>query len=321
MSYPANASLPTLVLTHDAFVTHAVPAGHPERPDRIRAVWRVLERMNAASIRREETKPGELELAKLIHDESYVDILARLEAPEGGFIGIDADTVWSDGTGEAISHAIGGAERLVKAVMSGEARNGFLAARPPGHHAERDKAMGFCFVNTVALVARLAQQRHGIQRVAIMDFDVHHGNGTQDIFWSDASVMYASTHEMPLYPGTGHAHETGANANIVNAPLRSGDGSTEFRAAMTGIVLPKIKAFEPELVVISAGFDAHHRDPLASLQLKGTDFAFATRELMAIANASAKGRVISVLEGGYDLDGLSEGVEAHLAALSEAAES
>jgi acetoin utilization deacetylase AcuC-like enzyme len=319
MPFAPNASLPTLVLTHDAFVKHGVPAGHPERPDRIRAVWRVLERMNSAAISREATHAGRLDLARLVHDDGYVDILAKLEAPAGGFIGIDADTVWSPGTGDAIRHAIGGAERLVKAVMSGEARNGFLAARPPGHHAERDKAMGFCFVNTAALIARLAQQKHGIKRVAIMDFDVHHGNGTQDIFWSDASVMYASTHEMPLYPGTGNAHETGAHGNIVNAPLRGGDGSAEFRAAITDLVLPGIRAFEPELVVISAGFDAHALDPLASLQLRGPDFAFATRELMAIADASAKGRIISVLEGGYDLDGLSEGVEAHLAALSEAA--
>jgi acetoin utilization deacetylase AcuC-like enzyme len=205
--------------------------------------------------------------------------------------------------------------KAVDEVMSGHASNAFVAMRPPGHHAERVRAMGFCFFNNAAIAARHAQTRYGAERVAIFDWDVHHGNGTQDIFWSDASVLYCSTHEAPLYPGTGAVSETGDHGTIVNAPLNAGDGSEAFREALEAVVLPRMEAFGPDLIVISAGFDAHWRDPLASLNLMESDFAWATQKLMAIADRRCGGRIVSLLEGGYDLEGLSKSVAFHLDAL------
>jgi acetoin utilization deacetylase AcuC-like enzyme len=228
---------------------------------------------------------------------------------------IDADTVMSPGTYEAALRGAGGAVQAVDEVMSGKVANAFVGMRPPGHHAERTRAMGFCFFNNAAIAARHAQRRHGAERVAIVDWDVHHGNGTQDIFWSDSSVMYASTHEMPLYPGTGALSERGEHNTIINAPLRSGDGGDVFREAFEVAILPRIDAFRPDLIVISAGFDAHWRDPLASLSLTEADFAWATKKLMDLAASRCGGRIVSVLEGGYDLEGLAKSVAAHVDAL------
>jgi acetoin utilization deacetylase AcuC-like enzyme len=308
----------TLLISHSSAIGHLVPEGHPERPARIRAVREILSGDAFRGLLREDAPLGSLDLAALAHDRAYVDRIAAL-APDTGFAGIDGDTFLSPGTLDACLHALGGAVRAVDAVIAGEARNAFLAMRPPGHHAERDKAMGFCFFNTAAVAARHARQRHGAQRVAIMDFDVHHGNGTQDIFWDDASVLYASTHEMPLYPGTGAASETGVHGTIVNAPLRSGTDGATFREVMRMAILPRLEVFRPDLVIISAGFDAHHRDPLASLQFEAGDFAWATHELAGIAARHCGGRVVSVLEGGYDLVGLAESAAAHVGALMEAA--
>jgi acetoin utilization deacetylase AcuC-like enzyme len=308
----------TLLLSHSSATEHRVPEGHPERPSRIRAVREALSGAAFAGLMREDAPDGGLDLARLAHDAAYVDTVAAL-APDSGFAGVDGDTFMSPGTLPACRHALGGVARAVDAVFAKQARNAFLAMRPPGHHAEKQRAMGFCFFNTAAAAARHAQARHGAERVAIMDFDVHHGNGTQDIFWDDASVLYASTHEMPLYPGTGAASERGVHGNIVNAPLRSGDGGEAFREAMKQAVLPRIDAFRPDLIIISAGFDAHHRDPLASLQFVAEDFAWATRELCAIADRRCGGRAVSVLEGGYDLVGLAESAAAHVGALMEAA--
>ena len=205
--------------------------------------------------------------------------------------------------------------RAVDEVMTGKAANAFVAVRPPGHHAETARPMGFCLFNNAAIAARHAQTAHGAERVAIVDFDVHHGNGSQDIFWADPTVLYCSTHQMPLYPGTGATDERGEHGTIVNAPLRPGDGGPQFREAMETVILPRLRAFGPDLVVVSAGFDAHMRDPLASLNLVEADYEWVTRKLMEVADASAGGRLVSVLEGGYDLKGLAGSVAAHVLAL------
>ena len=228
---------------------------------------------------------------------------------------LDGDTAMSPGTWEAVMRGVGGAVAATDAVMAGKHSNAFVAMRPPGHHAEINKPMGFCFFDNVAIAARHAQRKYGIGRAAIVDFDVHHGNGTQDIFWHDPTVMYASTHQMPLFPGTGASGERGEHDTIVNAPLASEDGSAKFRAAFENLILPQLQKFSPELIIISAGFDAHYRDPLASLNLKADDFGWVTRKLMDQAEASSGGRLVSVLEGGYDLQGLKESVAAHVTAL------
>ena len=253
-------------------------------------------------------------MSRSLIPEPYILRLREI-SPREGVVRIDEDTVMSPGTYEAALRGAGGAVLAVDEVMSGRATNAFVAMRPPGHHAERVRAMGFCFFNNAAIAARHAQAKHGAERVAIFDWDVHHGNGTQDIFWSDASVLYCSTHEAPLYPGTGAISERGEHGTIVNAPLRAGDGSEAFREAVDTVILPRIDAFSPDLIVISAGFDAHWRDPLAGLNLTESDFAWATQKLMDLAERHCGRRIVSVLEGGYDLEGLSKSVAFHLDAL------
>jgi acetoin utilization deacetylase AcuC-like enzyme len=250
----------------------------------------------------------------LAHPKDYIDAI-REASPDEGLIGLDGDTSMSPGSFEAALRCAGGAVLAVDEVVTGKADNAFVATRPPGHHAETARPMGFCIFNNVAIAARHAQKKHGLPRVAIMDFDVHHGNGSQEIFWSDPTVMYCSTHQMPLYPGTGARDERGAHDNIVNAPLRSGDGGTQFKEAMESVILPRMHAFGPDLVIISAGFDAHANDPLGGLNFVEDDFSWATGKLMELAQARSQGRVISVLEGGYDLEGLSKSVAAHVSRL------
>jgi len=228
---------------------------------------------------------------------------------------LDPDTSMSPGSFEAALRAVGAATRAVDEVVGKKAANVFLAHRPPGHHAETVRPMGFCIFNQAAIAARYAQKKHGLHRVAVVDFDVHHGNGTQEIFWKDPTLMYCSTHQMPLYPGTGAVNERGEHDNIVNAPLRAGDGGEQFKTAMETRILPRLQSFGPELIIISAGFDAHKRDPLANLQFVEEDFAWATRKIMEVADKTAQGRVVSVLEGGYDLEGLSKSAAAHVTAL------
>jgi len=304
----------TLLLSHRACLDHNTGAGHPERPDRLRAIEQALEDEKFQTLAREQAPRAEAEVVALCHPMEYVEAI-REAAPDNGMVHLDADTAMSPGSLEAALRAVGGGVRAVDEVMSGKARNAFVAVRPPGHHAETARPMGFCLFNSAAIVARYAQNKHGAERAAIVDFDVHHGNGSQDIFWSDKSVMYCSTHEMPLYPGTGAIGERGEFDNIVNAPLRAGDGGDAFRAAFEATILPRLRAFKPDFLVISAGFDAHTRDPLANLNLVEADYTWVTQKLMDIAEQSAGGRVVSMLEGGYDLQGLSRSVAAHVTAL------
>ncbi len=304
----------TLLVTHRSSLDHLTPPGHPERPDRIRAIDQVLGENRFDGLKREQAPEGSLDLVTLCHNEDYVEELRHI-APTSGMIYLDGDTSMSSGTWEAVMRGVGGAVAATDAVMSGTHHNAFVAMRPPGHHAEIAKPMGFCFFDNAAIAARHAQRKYGIARAAVVDFDVHHGNGTQDIFWADKSVMYCSTHQMPLFPGTGARSERGEHDNIVNAPLAPEDGSAKFRAALENVILPQLTKFAPELIVVSAGFDAHYRDPLASLNLTAEDFGWVTRKLMDIADLTAGGRIVSVLEGGYDLQGLKESVAAHVSAL------
>jgi acetoin utilization deacetylase AcuC-like enzyme len=288
--------------------------GHPERPDRLRAIERVLEDEKFQTLAREQAPMASMEMIALAHPMEYVEQV-REAAPKEGMVRLDADTTMSPGTFEAVMRAAGGAVQAVDEVMTGKVANAFVATRPPGHHAETATPMGFCLFNNAAIAARHAQKQHGAERVAIIDFDVHHGNGSQDIFWNDATVMYCSTHQMPLYPGTGAVSERGTKNTIVNAPLRPGDGGDEFRDAMETVILPRLEGFAPDLVVISAGFDAHMRDPLANLNFLEPDYTWVTQKLMEVADHRAKGRVVSLLEGGYDLEGLARSVAAHVIAL------
>ena len=305
----------TVLFTHPACLDHVTPAGHPERPDRLRAIEAALEDERFQSLARELAPQAELAAIARCHPEAYVAAI-REATPKEGLTRLDADTSLSPGSFEAALRAAGGAVRAVDEVMTGKAANAFVAVRPPGHHAETARPMGFCLFNNAAIAARHAQTAHGAERVAIVDFDVHHGNGSQDIFWADPTVLYCSTHQMPLYPGTGATDERGEHGTIVNAPLRPGDGGgPQFREAMETVILPRLRAFGPDLVVVSAGFDAHMRDPLASLNLVEADYEWVTRKLMEVADASAGGRLVSVLEGGYDLKGLAGSVAAHVLAL------
>ena len=290
--------------------------GHPERPDRLRAVMKALDAPQFAALTRAEAPLALRADIARVHPAEYFDAIEKA-APKTGLRRLDADTAMGPGTWEAALRAAGGAVLAVDQVMTGKSPNAFVATRPPGHHAERATPMGFCFFNNAAVAARHAQSAHGATRVAIVDFDVHHGNGTQDIFWDDASVMYCSTHEMPLYPGTGAKSERGDHDTIVNAPLRAGDGGAVFRDAFRSAVLPRLTNFAPDLVIISAGFDAHRRDPLANLMLEAEDFSWVTRELMTLARRHAGGRVVSLLEGGYDLEALSVSSAAHVEGLME----
>ena len=303
----------TLYYTHPVFLEHETGLGHPESADRLRSIERALDAPKFKLLARRQAPGAGLDRVRLIHTETHIQrVFAAVPKVNFGFL--DADTVVSPESGEAALHAVGAACAAVDAVFAREARNAFCAVRPPGHHAEPDAAMGFCLFNNVAIAAEHARKNHGIKKVAILDFDVHHGNGTQHAFERNAEVLYASTHQYPWYPGTGRASETGVG-NLMNVPLEAGSGSKEFRAAMTGKILPFIDRFAPELVLISAGFDAHREDPLGDLRLVDEDYAWATTELMTLAARHAADRVVSVLEGGYHLEALGRSVAAHVGAL------
>jgi acetoin utilization deacetylase AcuC-like enzyme len=311
-----ETNVTTLLISHPACLAHDMGEGHPERPDRLRAIERALEAETFQMLARDTAPRADLAAIARVHPRAYIEAIQAAE-PAHGHKRLDADTSMSPGTTEAALRAAGGAVFAVDEVMSGKARNAFVAARPPGHHAEIATPMGFCFFNNAAIAARHAEAAHGAERVAIVDFDVHHGNGTQAIFWDDPAVMYASTHQMPHYPGTGALGERGEHEQIVNAPLRAGDGGEVFREAMETAILPRIEAFSPDLIIVSAGFDAHRRDPLGDINLVEADYAWATRKLMEIARKRGGDRLVSLLEGGYDLEALARSAAAHVAALME----
>ncbi|MFB4373835.1 histone deacetylase family protein [Agrobacterium tumefaciens] len=303
----------TRLYEHPIFLEHITPSGHPERPDRLRSLNIALEHPNFERLERKEAPQANEDAVLLAHPEEHLLAIMRQIPEEDGEINrVEADTYVSQKSLQAALTGIGAAMAAVDDVFTGAADNVFVAARPPGHHAETAKAMGFCLFNNVAIAARHAQKAHGAERVAIIDWDVHHGNGTQDIFWNDTSVLFCSTHQMPLYPWSGDKNETGVKNNIVNAPLSPNTGSEYFREAFKSRVLPAIADFSPDLILISAGFDAHYRDPLAQINLVGEDFDWATGRLLEMADKYTSNRVVSLLEGGYDLEGLAESAAMHI---------
>jgi acetoin utilization deacetylase AcuC-like enzyme len=312
----------TLLLTHPCFLEHDTGPLHPERPDRMRAIDKALAHPMFEPLERREAPLREdaEDLIALAHSPRHVERVKRARPAEGHEpIHLDPDTVLSSKSWEPTLRAVGAGLAAVDAVLdrgSGVA-NAFAQVRPCGHHAERERAMGFCIFNNIAIAALYAHKHRGVERVAVIDFDVHHGNGTQDIFWNEKGLLFGSTHQMPLYPGTGAPDETGVG-NIFNAPLRPGDGGDAFREAFRSRILPALDDFRPDLLLVSAGFDAHRDDPLANLRLVEADFAWATMELAEVADRYAEGRLVSMLEGGYNLTALARSVGVHVRGLMEA---
>jgi len=306
----------TALITHPACLGHEPPIGHPERPARLAAVLEALSGDDFLALKREKAPRARLGALARVHSRAHVmDVLARI--PESGIAQLDPDTPVSPGSREAALRAAGALVHAVDLVMAGEVKNAFCAVRPPGHHAEPERAMGFCLFNNVAVGAAHARAAHGLSRVAVVDFDVHHGNGTQAVFREDPEYLYLSTHQLPLFPGTGHGGTHSSN-NIVNQILEPGAGSAEFRRAFNENLLPALEGFRPDFIFISAGFDAHRDDPLAQLRLDETDFGWATEQVCELAGRLCKGRVVSALEGGYDLSALARSAQAHVSALMAA---
>jgi acetoin utilization deacetylase AcuC-like enzyme len=307
----------TLLLTHPACLLHDTGYGHPERADRLRAIDAALAAPAFKPLKREEAPLADLAAIERLHPQAYVEMV-RAAIPARDHAWLDPDTVVSPGSWEAALRATGATIYAVDQVMAGKADNAFCAVRPPGHHAEPSRAMGFCLFNSVAVAALHARAKHGAKRVAVVDFDVHHGNGTQAAFWTDKDLFYGSTHQMPLFPGTGALDETGVG-NICNAPLKPGDDGEDFRAAWEGRILPALDAFAPDFLLVSAGFDAHLKDPLAQLRLVEADFAWITERLLEAAAKHTGGKLVSTLEGGYDLDALATSTAVHVETLMSAA--
>lgn len=301
----------TLLYTHPSGFQHVTPPSHPEQVARLEAVLAALEGMDLD--RREAPEAPDDEILRC-HPASYLSLVRR-KLPDQGWTMLDADTYLSPGSLVAARHAVGGVCAAVDAVLAGQAPNAFVAMRPPGHHTERAKAMGFCIFNAIAIGAMRALDHHGLDRVAVLDFDVHHGNGTQDLLWNEPRALFASTHQHPLYPGTGAAGERGAHGQILNVPLQAGTGGDPARAVWRGIC-DRVLAWRPQLVLVSAGFDAHAQDPLASLAWDEADFTAITR-MICDAATSCSAPVVSVLEGGYDLAALGRSVRAHVEVLRE----
>lgn len=305
-----------LLVTDDSFLHHDTGPGHPESIDRIRSVQQALDESETPGLLRRAAVDATD--AQMVAPHSQELVSAILEAaPEEGYRHIDPDTVMSPGTDEAIRKGAGALVLAVDAVINGDAATAFCAVRPPGHHAERGRPMGFCFVNNVAVAAFHARAAHDLKRIAVVDFDVHHGNGTQDIFWDDPDLFFASSHQYPHYPGSGARDETGAHNNVVNVPLAPGTDGGAFRKAFERDILPALDSFAPDLVLISAGFDAHKDDPLSDMGLEEGDFFWATRQVLKVAQQHAGGRVVSALEGGYNLRALGASAAAHVSALAK----
>ncbi|MBA4741764.1 MAG: histone deacetylase family protein [Azoarcus sp.] len=305
----------TLIYSHPACFEHRPGPGHPESPERLKAVLGALQKPDFAELKWREAPLGTREQVLLVHTEDYVSDVEEV-SPRHGTMPLDGgDTVMSPGSMEAVLRCVGAACAGVDAVMNGEADNVFCATRPCGHHATPNRAMGFCIYNQAAIAAVHAKEHHMLERVAVIDFDVHHGNGTQDAFFDDPALFYGSTHQSPLYPGTGSRAETGVANNIVNVPLPPGCDSAVFRSQVESELLPKLRAFNPEIIIISAGFDAHTLDPLAGLNFKDEDYRWITEQLKEIAEECCGGRIVSILEGGYSLDGLASSTEVHVKAL------
>lgn len=305
----------SFLITHPSFLEHDTGDFHPERPDRLRAILAALDDADIAHLISVSAPAATLDQLLRVHPREYVEAILGVQPPPGELVQVDADTVMSAGSAEAARHAAGAVVAGVDAVMRQSAQTAFAAVRPPGHHATPTVPGGFCLFSNAAVGALHAQAAYGLERVAIVDFDVHHGQGTQAVVEADPRLFYGSTHQSPLYPGTGSPRERGIAGNVVNVPLAPGSGSAEFRAAWGDRILPALDVFAPELLVISAGFDAHRRDPLAQLNVETADFAWLTTELLAIADQHAEGRVVSVLEGGYYLAALAEATVAHVRAL------
>jgi acetoin utilization deacetylase AcuC-like enzyme len=306
-----------LLLSHRACLLHDPGDYHPECPDRLRAVLKALDQEEFSDLIRGEAPEATVEQLCRVHPRNYVEAILGIRPAAGETVPLDGDTIMSQGSAEAALRSAGASIAAVDAVLRGEVRRAFCAVRPPGHHAEPSRPMGFCFFANAVVAARHAQAVHGVGRVAIVDFDVHHGNGSQACVEGDASILYASSHQWPLYPGTGDVRERGVG-NVFNAPLPPGADGAAFRAAWADILLPALEAFAPELLIISAGFDAHARDPLAQLRVREADFAWLTEALCGVAGRHGKGRVVSTLEGGYDLDALAHSTAAHVRALMRA---
>ncbi len=304
----------TALITHEAGLDHVTPFGHPERVDRLVAVTRALEDLDLHRVTAREATEAELLRG---HPQRYIDRIRNAE-PTEGVVQLDADTWMSPGSFRAGLVGTGAALQAVDMVMAGEVNNAFCATRPPGHHAETETPMGFCLFGNAALAAMHALEAHGLSRVAVVDFDVHHGNGTQDLLWNEPRALFITSQQMPLWPGSGHPTERGAHDQILNLPLPPESGGAEMRARYQAEALPRLRAFAPELVILSAGFDAHQDDPLAQLNWTVADFVWVTQALCAVAAETAGGRVVSTLEGGYDLAALGVSVRAHVEGLMEA---
>ncbi len=306
----------TLLYEHDSALRHVTPPGHPEQIARIESIRHTLSDSKYDALERREAPMGDRADVLRCHPEDYV---SRVEAaiPSNGIRSLDADTHVSPDSLEAAMRGVGACCSAVDELIAGDTKNAFVAMRPPGHHAERATAMGFCLFGNAAIAAKHALDAGGLSRVAVLDFDVHHGNGTQDLLWNEERTLFASSHQMPLYPGSGHVHETGAHDNVINVPLAPMTGGAEMKRAWGDIILPAVDDFAPELIIISAGFDAHAADPLANLNWSTDDFAWVTAAICDVADAHSQGRVVSTLEGGYDLNALAASVAAHIDVLME----